>query len=104
MHHLQLWSTVSGGASGGRGEQPGGGSGGITPSQQRALARARGEGAHGGSRAEGPRRFPAPHLRNLVLVACHSVYTGLDFRHSEEKSSWFLLDYQKVGALGRPAA
>lgn len=43
------------------------------------------------------RTFPAPHLRNLVLVACHSVYTGLDFRNSEEQSSWFLLDYQKVG-------
>lgn len=39
--------------------------------------------------------FPAPHLRRLVLVACHSVYTGLDYTHSDDESSWFLLDYQK---------
>lgn len=39
--------------------------------------------------------FPAPHLRTLVLVACHSVYTGLDYAHPDAGSSWFLLDYQK---------
>lgn len=70
---------------------------GVTPSQRRVLAAAR-RGAKGGA-AQRPRDvariFPAPHLRNLVLVACHSVYTGLDFKHSEEKSSWYLLDYQK---------
>lgn len=42
------------------------------------------------------RRFPAAHLHTLVLVACHSVYTGLDFTHPEDQSSWYLLDYQKV--------
>lgn len=42
------------------------------------------------------RHFPASHLRSLVLVACHSVYTGLDFSHPEDQSSWLLLDYQKV--------
>ena len=41
------------------------------------------------------RRFPAAHLHTLVLVACHSVYTGLDFTHPEDQSSWYLLDYQK---------
>ena len=73
---------------------------GMTATQRRALAAARAAGRRGsGSRdaALAPREFPAPHLRNLVLVACHSVYTGLDFRSAEEKSSWYLLDYQKVG-------
>jgi hypothetical protein len=55
----------------------------------------------GQHRAALPKSFPAPHLRNLVLVACHSVYTGLDFRNSEEESSWFLLSYQKVHRLYR---
>lgn len=34
----------------------------------------------------------------MVQVACHSVYTGLGLQEgaAEEKSSWFLLDYQKV--------
>ena len=40
--------------------------------------------------------FPAKHLQNLIIVACHSVYRGLDFKHPEEQSSWLLLDYQKV--------
>ena len=44
-------------------------------------------------------RFPASHLRRLVLVACHSVYIGLDFTHVEDMSSWALLDYQKVGSV-----
>lgn len=39
--------------------------------------------------------FPAPRLKTLVLVACHSVFTGLDFAHPEDLSSWYLLDYQK---------
>lgn len=43
-----------------------------------------------------PRKFPAPHLTSLILVACHSVYTGLDFNHPEDSSSWYLLDYQKI--------
>ena len=60
-----------------------------------------GRGGRGG--AGRGRAFPAPHLRNLVLVACHSVYTGLDFRNSEEQSSWFLLEYQKASWVGREA-
>jgi len=39
--------------------------------------------------------FPAKRLQNLIIVACHSVYTGLDFKHPEAQSSWLLLDYQK---------
>ncbi|PSC70695.1 hypothetical protein C2E20_5810 [Micractinium conductrix] len=66
---------------------------GATPNQRRVLAAAR-RAARGGPQHE-PWQFPAPHLRNLVLVACHSVYTGLDFKHAEEQSSWFLLDYQQ---------
>ncbi|KAL4517833.1 hypothetical protein Ndes2526B_g02233 [Nannochloris sp. 'desiccata'] len=42
------------------------------------------------------RYFPAKRLQNLIIVACHSVYTGLDFKHPESQSSWLLLDYQKV--------
>eukprot|EP00887_Chlorella_sp_A99_P007325 scaffold2.g7325.t1 len=61
--------------------------------------RARGGGGGGGGGRRGrrelaPRRL-APHLTSLVVVACHSVYTGLDFRQAEDVSSWFLLDYQK---------
>jgi hypothetical protein len=57
----------------------------LPPAARRPAAR----------RALPDRRFPAPHLRSLVLVACHSVYTGLDFKHPEDASSWLLLDYQK---------
>ncbi len=39
---------------------------------------------------------PAANLRNLVLVAGHSVFVGLDFQQAENISSWYLLDYQKV--------
>ncbi len=73
---------------------------GMTATQRRALAAARAGGRRGSGGRDGTlaaREFPAPHLRNLVLVACHSVYTGLDFHTAEEKSSWYLLDYQKVG-------
>ncbi|KAL4451325.1 hypothetical protein ABPG77_009397 [Micractinium sp. CCAP 211/92] len=91
---FQLW--LSGSSSSGR--TNGTLADGVTPSQRRVLAAARrGAGAHLGAASRNEaRQFPAPHLRNLVLVACHSVYTGLDFTNSEEKSSWFLLDYQKV--------
>jgi hypothetical protein len=40
--------------------------------------------------------FPAAHLKNLVLVAGHAVYTGLDFSQASLESSWFLEAYQKV--------
>jgi hypothetical protein len=72
---------------------------GITPSQRRALASARRATATAAASA-GRRFFPAPQLRNLVLVACHSVYTGLDFHDSEQRSSWFLLEYQKASHRG----
>lgn len=65
----------------------------MTNTQRRALA-----GTRRGGAGAAARTYPVPHLRNLVLVACHSVYTGLDFHNTEEKSSWYLLDYQKVGA------
>ena len=39
--------------------------------------------------------FPVPHLKSLVLVACHSVYKGTDYSHPEDTSSWSLLEYQK---------
>lgn len=38
---------------------------------------------------------PLAHLKSLVLVACHSVYTGLQFEDLEDTSAWALLDYQK---------
>ncbi|GAX80190.1 hypothetical protein CEUSTIGMA_g7628.t1 [Chlamydomonas eustigma] len=41
-------------------------------------------------------QFPAAHLKNLVLVAGHAVYTGLDFSLAKQESSWFLEPYQKV--------
>ena len=40
--------------------------------------------------------YPAAHLENLVLVAGHAVYTGLDFGLATQESSWFLESYQKV--------
>ena len=85
--HLQLW--FSGAASRSSGSY--GATDGMTSTQRRALA-----GARRGAAGAAARTYPAPHLRNLVLVACHSVYTGLDFHNTEEKSSWFLLDYHKV--------
>lgn len=69
----QLWYGTSATRSGGAGPLDGG----ISASQRRALAAARAAGRRSGSRAEARAAFPAPHLRNLVLVACHSVYTGL---------------------------
>jgi hypothetical protein len=85
----QLWYST------GIGSRRASSSDGITPSQRRALASARRATAAAAASA-GRRFFPAPQLRNLVLVACHSVYTGLDFHDSEQRSSWFLLDYQKA--------
>jgi len=40
--------------------------------------------------------LPASYLRNLVLVAGHAVYVGVDFHEATKESSWFLEDYQKV--------
>lgn len=40
--------------------------------------------------------FPAPHLENLVLVAGHAVYTGVDFHLATREDSWFLEPYQQV--------
>jgi hypothetical protein len=46
------------------------------------------------------RYFPVKRLQNLIIVACHSVYRGFDFKHPESQSSWLLLDYQKVPGIG----
>lgn len=40
--------------------------------------------------------LPASHLKNLVLVAGHAVYVGLNYGDAKNESSWFLEDYQKV--------
>lgn len=92
---LQLWFSNTGARQGGQYDADG-----MSSGQRRALAAARRAGSGTALHRKGQERsFPVSHLRNLVLVACHSVYTGLDFHESEEKSSWFLLDYQKVGSL-----
>ena len=39
---------------------------------------------------------PAAPLKNLVLVAGHAVYTGIDYAEAAKESSWFLEEYQKV--------
>ncbi|GLI62625.1 hypothetical protein VaNZ11_005289 [Volvox africanus] len=39
---------------------------------------------------------PAAALKNLVLVAGHAVYTGVDYSEANKESSWFLEEYQKV--------
>lgn len=41
------------------------------------------------------RKFPVSNLSTLILVAGHSVYTGLDYHDAQGSSSWYLLDYQK---------
>jgi hypothetical protein len=76
-------------------------SGSRNASDKATLAGARGRlrASVGGRR--GLARFPAPHLTNLVIVACHSVYTGLDFSNSKSDSSWYLLEYQKDVRKGR---
>jgi hypothetical protein len=43
-----------------------------------------------------PQSFPAPNLQNLVLVAGHAVYTGVDFHLANREDSWFLEPYQQV--------
>ena len=40
--------------------------------------------------------LPAAPLKNLVLVAGHAVYTGIDFSEAAKESSWFLEPYQQV--------
>lgn len=88
---FQLWFSNTGARQGGQYDADG-----MSSGQRRALAAARRAGSGTALHRKGQERsFPVSHLRNLVLVACHSVYTGLDFHESEEKSSWFLLDYQK---------
>ena len=42
------------------------------------------------------RRASLGSLQNLVLVACHAVFTGHDYTQHQDFGSWFLLDYQKV--------
>jgi len=67
--------------------------GGATAAADAAAAAA--DAAAADEQAAGPRTFPAPHLRNLVLVACHAVYTGVDFHLADRESSWFLEPYQR---------
>jgi len=76
-----------------------GSNGALTLSESSSLSSLGASRRGGASRKQleaGPRHFPARKLKTLVLVACHSVYTGLDFSHPEDQSSWLLLDYQKV--------
>lgn len=40
--------------------------------------------------------IPAAVLKNLILVAGHAVYTGVDYSEANKESSWFLEEYQKV--------
>ncbi|KAG2489727.1 hypothetical protein HYH03_011834 [Edaphochlamys debaryana] len=40
--------------------------------------------------------IPAASLKNLVLVAGHAVYTGVDYAEANKESSWFLEEYQRV--------
>ncbi|PNG99958.1 hypothetical protein TSOC_014252 [Tetrabaena socialis] len=46
--------------------------------------------------AEARSFIPAATLKNLVLVAGHAVYTGVDYAEASKESSWFLEEYQKV--------
>lgn len=39
--------------------------------------------------------YPLPKLRNLVMVAGHSVYTSSNCGKVDNESSWFLESYQK---------
>lgn len=39
--------------------------------------------------------YPFAHLRSLVMVAGHSVYTSSDCGKIEKEDSWFLESYQK---------
>lgn len=39
--------------------------------------------------------YPFAHLRSLVMVAGHSVYTSSDCGRIEKEESWFLESYQK---------
>ncbi|KAG2663192.1 hypothetical protein I3760_16G016400 [Carya illinoinensis] len=39
--------------------------------------------------------YPFPKLRNLVMVAGHSVYTSSSCGRAEKEDSWFLESYQK---------
>lgn len=46
------------------------------------------------------RVYPASHLKNLVVVVGHAVYSGLDYHESDHKESWYLLDYQRQVPAG----
>lgn len=54
-------------------------------------------GRHHSSGNPVARRGSLGSLQNLVLVACHAVFTGHDYTRHQDFGSWFLLDYQKVG-------
>jgi hypothetical protein len=59
-------------------------------------------GRHHSSGNPVARRASLSSLQNLVLVACHAVFTGHDYTQHQDFGSWFLLDYQKVVLLIRP--
>ena len=90
-------SGLAGSSSGGGGGALGSVASGLLALRRRGHAGGGGGGGGGGRRELVP-RHTAPHLRSLVVVACHSVFSGLDFRQAEDVSSWLLLDYQKASA------
>lgn len=53
-------------------------------------------GDEGGSTPPAKDAPPFAQMRNLVMVACHAVYTGADYTKPLDFDSWFLLDYQKA--------
>ena len=61
---------------------------------------------HSGGVSGGPpavkEQRPFAQMRNLVKVACHAVFTGVDYTKPLDFDSWFLLDYQKVHAVTDP--
>ena len=66
----------------------------VDKAEDRATQRA-GNGHTVESNVSAETLRPLSHLKSLVLVACHSVYTGLRFDDPEDTSAWALLEYQK---------
>ncbi|CAL5067875.1 unnamed protein product [Urochloa decumbens] len=49
----------------------------------------------GGSWSSEVGEYPFPNLRNLVMVAGHSIYTSASCGKTDREDSWFLEPYQK---------
>jgi hypothetical protein len=49
----------------------------------------------GGAWSTGVGEYPFPRLRNLVMVAGHSIYTSASCARVDGEDSWFLEPYQK---------